>query len=153
MLTILCVITLLWSSFSILNQVYFYKNIESFKLNGDKRFKVQMELAKTPNAKSKIEYQQQKFYQKYIHKGEVVSVGILGDILCITGAILLWFGFVYGLPFYIVGQLLPFTYLFYLVGIQADVQIMLSEFYSLIIPVIMIVLFIAQSARENKKAE
>lgn len=152
LLTILCVVTILWSGFSILNQVYFYKNIETFKVKGDERYKVQTEKAKTPNAFARIEYQQKKFYQKYLHKGELVSVGILGDILCIVGAVLMWFGFVYGLPFFIVGQILPFSYLFYLSGIQSDFQIMISEFYGLIIPVIMMVLFITQIGGSKKEA-
>ena len=152
LLTILCVVTILWSGFSILNQVYFYKNIETFKVKGDERYKVQIEKAKTPNAVARIEYQQKKFYQKYLHKGELVSVGVLGDILCIVGAVLMWFGFVYGLPFFIVGQILPFSYLFYLSGIQSDFQIMISEFYSLIIPVIMMVLFITQIGGSKKEA-
>ncbi len=152
LLTILCVITLLWSGFSILNQVYFYKNIESFKVSGDARFKVQIEKAKTPNAKARIEYQQHKFYQKYTHKDELISIGILGDILCIVGAIVLWYGIIYGLPFYIIGQMLPFSYLIYLTGIQSDFQLMMSEFYGLIIPVIMIILFITQTANSKKEA-
>jgi hypothetical protein len=152
LLTILCVVTILWSGFSILNQVYFYKNIETFKVKGDERYKVQIEKAKTPNAVARIEYQQKKFYQKYLHKSELVSVGILGDILCIVGAVLMWFGFVYGLPFFIVGQILPFSYLFYLSGIQSDFQIMISEFYGLIIPVIMMVLFITQIGGSKKEA-
>ncbi len=152
LLTILCVVTILWSGFSILNQVYFYKNIETFKVKGDERYKVQIEKAKTPNAVARIEYQQKKFYQKYLHKGELVSVGILGDILCIVGAVLMWYGFVNALPFFIVGQILPFSYLFYLSGIQSDFQIMISEFYGLIIPVIMMVLFITQIGGSKKEA-
>ena len=152
LLTILCVITILWSGFSILNQVYFYKNIETFKLKGDERYKVQIEKAKTPNAIARIEYQQKKFYQKYLHKGELVSVGILGDLCCIVGALLMWFGIIYGLPFFIIGQILPFSYLIYLTGINSDFQLMLTEFYGLIIPVIMIVLFITQIGSSKKEA-
>jgi hypothetical protein len=52
----------------------------------------------------------------------------------------------------VLGQLVPFGYLIFLTGIQSDFQMMLTEFYSLIIPIIMMILFITQIAGSKNES-